>query len=123
MTAFEKEYGPYERMDEQSLDSARMAELYQKNASWEWRLGNTPAFDIELGRRFDWGELQLHLCAKDGRITAAAAYSDSMDEDLISRLAPALTGVRFTSADMAAALVPLGGDAPEIAAWLTSKNF
>ena len=121
--AFGREYGEFERVDEASLDTAALLALTEKHASWDWRLGASPAFDIELFERFDWGELQLHITARSGLIEDIAVYSDSMDEAFIGRIAPALKGVRFQSDAMAQALLPLGGDAASVADWLTGKGF
>ena len=96
-------------MDVAALSQDRLAALEEKYASWDWRYGKTPAFDVELYQRFDWGEVTLLLSAAGGRITGAHCYSDAMDEAFIARIAPALTGAPFVAEEMAARIAALGG--------------
>lgn len=42
-----------------SLASPEIQWLYQKYASWQWRYGQSPDFDISYRHRFDWGEVEL----------------------------------------------------------------
>ena len=121
--AFLKEYGECGVLTEEELDRDKLDALYKKHSSWEWRLGATPAFDIELNERFEWGELQLLISAKDGMITDVTAYSDAMDTELVDSIAPALRGVRFESKRMADAVRAPGGCARDIADWLEKKEF
>ncbi len=102
--AFEQEYGktvPYE-MTEEVL--CKTQEITNKNATWEWLFGRSPKFDISIKCRFSWGGIELQLSLKDARITEAQLFSDAMDADFISSIAPYLTGVPFHSADIYSAI-------------------
>ncbi len=86
--------------------------------------GGLPAFDIVLEKRFDWGEVQLHLTLKDGTISVCHVYSDAMDEQFIERIAPALQGVDFKSEAMYTRLLDLGdAKAESLAGWIKEKGF
>ena len=39
---------------------------YEKYASWEWRYGEAPKFDMEISTRFDWGGIDLGLKLEKG---------------------------------------------------------
>ncbi|MGI5878355.1 MAG: lipoate--protein ligase [Christensenellales bacterium] len=125
-TAFDIEYGgPLELLTEtDAADPGELERIARRNASWEWRFGHTPRFDIELDNRFVWGGVTLALTVRDGRVQAAACWSDAMDEAFISSIAPALTGVPFSPASLAEAVAALqGAEAADLAAWLREKDF
>jgi lipoate-protein ligase A len=74
--------------------------LFKQYSSWEWRLGETPEFDLSLQRRFVWGELDLGISIEEGRITDAVVYSDAMDTSLIKALKTLLPGLPFKHNDL-----------------------
>jgi len=119
--------GLLEDTDIQERD--KIEELYQKYASWEWRYGESPKFDVDMGTRFPWGEIQLGLQLENGRIKKATIYSDAMDEAFISLIAPALQGCSFHSHSMAQALRSLPAQptqksmTEDIANWLEQKSL
>lgn len=108
--AFLKEYGDYTVMEESALPAKRLEELMEKHASWKWRCGATPKFDIELSERFIWGGVDLFLSIKNGIITDAAVCSDAMDEAFIRSIAPAIRGCRFDMGEMAERISETGGE-------------
>ncbi len=73
-------------------DAAGVAAYYEKQRSWEWRMGKTPPFDVELEERFPWGGVQLLLTLEAGRVSGLEVYSDAMDAGLPERLRSLLTG-------------------------------
>lgn len=106
--AFIKDYAPPAQIwDDGQIDDTLLAEKTAKYASWEWTYGECPAFDVMHEERLSFGEVQLHLSAKEGLITAAKLYSDAMDADFIQRLSAVLTGCTYDAASMAAAVAPL----------------
>lgn len=122
--AYRAEYGPYRLLPEADLDAAALRDKEARFASWDWRMGASFPFDAELSARFPWGEIALKLVLRAGRIEAAAAESDAMDEAFIRAIAPALRGVRFSGGEMADAIAAL--PAPEAAAladWLRSEGL
>lgn len=70
-----------------------LPQLYEKYSSWEWRFGQTPAFDLVLEKRFPWGGIELAMALEAGRIREAKVFSDAMEPHLIQAMGPALEGV------------------------------
>ena len=104
--AFAASYGPVTDFEVTPEQVAQVVPYYEKQVSWQWRLGKTPAFDLELDPRFPWGGVQMLLTLRDGKVEQAEVYSDAMDADLAEEVRARLTGCRFTSADLHAALLP-----------------
>ena len=102
--AFRKSYGDYIEWAPTAADAAQIEEYYRKQSSWEWRMGQTPQFDLELDTRFPWGGVQLLLSLEDGRIAHLDVYSDAIDAELPALLRGLLEGCRFGSEAMAGAL-------------------
>lgn len=80
---------------------------YAKYASWEWRFGQTPTFDIALSERFGWGEIELGFRLLNGKIDSCTVYSDAMDEELIRRIPEAMKGRILEKGDLMCALESL----------------
>ena len=122
--AFIETYGPAERLAVTDLDSARLHELEQQYASWDFRLGRALPFDATLSHRFDWGGVTLELSLRHGIIERAMVWSDAMDEAMIGRIAPALTGIRYENDVLAAALRSLvHPQADDLAGWITEEEL
>ncbi|MEA5059428.1 MAG: lipoate--protein ligase [Clostridia bacterium] len=119
MAAFEKEYGAYTTLQETDLDQNILEKKQEKYSSWEWRMGSSPTFDLELETRFAWGGITLQLALSQGRILDAHVYSDAMDEAFILGIPAALRNVRFAPEELAAAASELGGaEGADLADWL-----
>ena len=103
--AFCEVYGEVEDFKPTPEDLAGMLLYREKQASWDWRLGKTPGFDLELDTRFPWGGVQLLLTAKNSMVTEVSVYSDAMDPELPEEVKSRLTGCRFSSKAMAEALM------------------
>ena len=93
VNAFEKAFGtPVPRvltpMEEQTVAAYRL-----RHGSWEWRVGETPKFDLAWDERFPWGGVELLLSLEKGVIREAHAFSDAMDTALCPDLEARLTGV------------------------------
>lgn len=122
--AFIAVYGPARLGQVGELNQAALISATSRHASWEWRLGRTPKFDITMERRFDWGGLELSLSLREGHVQDVAVFSDSMEEAFIERIGPALLGAAFRSAELSERLLDLGhAQADEIAAWILEKGF
>jgi len=122
--AFIKEYGPAMAFQEQDLASSALDALTERYASWDWRMGRSPQFDITLENRFDWGEVTFHLMLENGRIKDVQVYSDAMDEAFTEAIAPKLAGCPFSSQKMAEAFISLGGrQGVQLADWILEKAF
>ena len=119
--AFEAEYGPVRMSSlQQALDPGQLQELTDKYNNWDWTYGRSPVGEISLSRRFTWGQVDLQLVLKRGRVDEAFCYSDANDPELAPRLAAALKGVAFTPQALADALK---AEDPELAQWLESLDL
>lgn len=114
--AFAAEYGPVTEL----LQGPDASDYAAKQQSWEWRLGKTPAFDLELDPRFSWGGVQLLLTLREGQVASLEVYSDAMDPELSQKLREALTGCRFDSRSLHDAVREI---APDLADWLLQQGL
>ena len=122
--AFRKTYGDYTEWVPTSADEAAMAPYREKHSSWEWRVGQTPAFDLELDRRFDWGGVQILLTSREGCVEKAEVFSDAMDPELPALVQGLLTGCRVDSQQMAQSLSRCENQQiQDIAAWIRQERL
>lgn len=101
--AFRREYGDFAELS--TPDESAIAPYIQKHASDEWRLGQTPRFDLEIENRFLWGNMQLLLTLRQGRVDALNVYTDAIDTSLAPEVQSRLLNVEFSSQAMADALL------------------
>ncbi len=119
---FKENYGPFSLLQEETLDQNLLSSLIERHASWDWRLGASPRFDVEFSTRFDWGEFDLQLALKGGIIENAFVFSDAMDEAFIRSLSPALCHLRFDRCALTDALLALHNPmAEDIVQFLSSR--
>ncbi len=105
-------------------DIARVVPYYEKQASWPWRMGKTPGFDLELDTRFPWGGVQLQFSLKNSLVTQVDVYSDAMDAELAAAIQKRLLGCRFGSAYLHQALTGTGDPQMEdVAAYLLREGL
>ena len=122
--AFIAEFGPAEALDMAALAGPALEALEEKYASWDFRLGRALPFDATLETRFDWGGVTLELNLKNGAVAGAKVYSDAMDEAMIARIGPALTGVKYENTALAQALRALAHpQAGELADWINTTDL
>ncbi|MBP5289669.1 MAG: lipoate--protein ligase [Clostridia bacterium] len=76
-----------------ALDPEKTAPYLARHATWEWRLGETPKFDLKWDERFSWGGVELYLSLEKSTIREVRAFSDAMDASLCAALEEALAGV------------------------------
>lgn len=79
--------------EELMIGEEAVKKYYNKYASWEWRYGHTPSFDVNLSHRFSWGGIDLGLSFKDGHISNSKIYSDSLAPDLVEKVSEILNGL------------------------------
>lgn len=89
-TAFVEVYGGEKNVEVVTPDTLDLNELYQRYASWQWRYGETPKFDVEFSTRFQWGEIEIGLSLRKAEVIQAKIYSDAMNPQLIEAMAAAL---------------------------------
>lgn len=122
--AYEEQYGAVTDFAPTPEQVAQVVPYYEKQSSWQWRLGKTPSFDLELDPRFSWGGVQMLLTLKDGRVEAADVYSDAIDADLAGEIRERLTGCRFGSRFLSDALMQSGkSQVGEVAQYLLEQNL
>ena len=92
--AFAIEYGTYQ-MREIDLGSPDIQETYDIYASGEWRYGKSPECEVVHSKRFEWGEVQVHMKMKHLHIEECKVYSDSLDVEFPQRLEKVLINQRF----------------------------
>ena len=95
--AYESLYGQVTDFSPTPEELAGVVPYYQKQSSWDWRLGKTPAFDLELDTRFPWGGVQLQFTLKHSLVEELTVYSDALDPELGQKLRSRLLGCRFSS--------------------------
>jgi len=98
--SFEEVYGSFTELDTALLDNQEVKETYELYSSWEWKFGKSPECETSYSRRFDWGELELHLKLHAMHISEIRVYSDALDVDLPGRLEQLLLGKRYDMADV-----------------------
>ena len=85
-------------------DMVKVAALKEKYSSWEYLFGTPLPFSFACEAHFGWGHVQLQLEAKNGVVTGAKVYSDSMDWSLPNIAESALMGCRFETTALINAL-------------------
>jgi len=124
MEAFEDEYGAYEPHSWDLIDPDALEKKRQTYASWEWKFGSTPAFNVSLENRFDFGCMELLLNVQNGIVASAVCYTDAMDVSLAKRVESMLTDCPYGSGALCARLLSAGGeDEKAIAAFLSQQTF
>ena len=125
--SFAAEYGEFAPL---KIDApAEITALEARNATWQWQLGSSPAFDIETRTRFCWGSVELCFSFKEGIVTDVRIYSDAMDADFIAHMQNAMTGSAFKSSELSARLIALSGTddqkemAADVAGFLINKGY
>ena len=121
--AFIAEYGEAQSYPFTEKDEKEIERLTQKHASWEWRMGETPHFDLQLDNRFSWGMTNLLLIVENGRIAQARVYSDSLDTELPARLERMLTGLKYEKNALAASLLAMGREGAELSQYIAQTDI
>ena len=123
--AFGEEYAlPVETLEPDALDGEAVAAICARNRSWEWNYGQRMPFNFACEARFDWGELRLELQLEYGTVRRAAVWTDAMDWTLAGTLERALTGCRFSGAELAQHVRASGAaGAADVAALLEKQDI
>ena len=108
--AFEAEYGPAEHVEIKQLDMAKLASIRDQYASWDWRFGSTPSFNVSYESRFSFGCFELLLNVQNGIISSVNCFTDAMDATLAKRIEVALQGCTYSGAALSKRLRSSGGE-------------
>ena len=121
--SFAAGYGEVRNLALTPEDIAKAVPYYEKQASWDWRMGKTPAFDLELTERFPWGGVQILLTLKEGSVQQVQVYSDAMDADLPGMIERRLTGCRCSSQVLHDALQSSDDHLSDVAKFLLMRGL
>lgn len=124
--AFEKDYGaPVAVYIVSEKDAPQDAlDRYHHYASWEWRYGKTPEFDITFEEKFDWGEIVISFKLKGAVIESSGIYSDAMSTALVESMQGLFDGKRLDPAALGDVLAGLAvepkleSQRAELEAWI-----
>jgi lipoate---protein ligase len=114
-------WGEDKLLEPKVLDSTE-----KKYASWEWRFGMTPPFEVEMNWRFRWGEARVRLLVEKAFIRQSEVDLQGNYRRLAPIIGQILTGARFSENDILRCLrkqVPAlrKNDATEFAQWLVGS--
>lgn len=104
LKAYEEKGGYYADFAFSEREEREVEEYHARHKSAEWRLGQTPKFDLEWSDRLSFGSLSLHFSFEKGTVSAIKAYSDAMEPTLCELIEKALIGVRFENSAISEAL-------------------
>ena len=124
MEAFEEEYGAFEPHSWDLIDKEKLEQKRLTYASWDWKFGTTPAFNVSLENRFEFGCFELLLNVKNGVVESATCYTDAMDDTLAKRVESIVTGCTYGSGALCSRLIESGGaEEKAIADFLSQQTF
>lgn len=115
------QWGGDEMFDPKVLDPVE-----KKYASWEWRFGMTPKFDVEMSWRFNWGGARAGLLVEKGIIRQSQVDLKGDYERIASVISQVLAGTRFFEEDIVDCLRKQApamqkNDVVEFARWLVGS--
>lgn len=124
--SFEKKYGSFTELNPALLNNPEVKEIYSLYSSWDWRYGKSPSCETSFQKRFDWGEIQIHLKLNALHISEIHVFSDALDTELPEIIERLLIGKCYDLKDVnpAAELGFLNDDQTDkigqIMEWLTN---
>lgn len=131
LTSFQREYGAsdviYKITEKDAPEKA--IERFEHYASWEWRYGKTPDFDVSYEEKFDWGEIVLNFKLKDALIQDLKVFSDAMNTEIAETMSSALIGCKFDNESLSKAIETMVFQNPDskefkdIFEWLKSLSL
>lgn len=112
--AFAQVYGLQpEQITLSNAEIQSIANYAAQLSSWEWLYGPRLPFGFSCEERFPWGSISIQLQVESGCVQTAQVYSDAMEWELADSVSSALTGCRFTCADMQKSLISSLGNTQE----------
>jgi lipoate-protein ligase A len=90
-----------------TTDLAAVEKLQAEYRSWDYLFGTPLPFTFQCEAHHSWGHISIQLEAKNGIITGAKVYSDTMDWSLPKAIEDVLTSCRFETSAIQAALQQL----------------
>lgn len=110
--AFEEIYGISDSVTHITEENAskKAKERYRHYASWDWRFGKTPAFDVTFEEKFTWGEFVVSFKIKGAVIEESGIFSDAMSTDLVEAIDGVFNGVKLERGALVEALKKVNVD-------------
>lgn len=122
--AYTNLYGPVEDYVLTDNDISQVQTYVDKQNSWEWKMGNTMPFDLELNERFPWGGVQLLLSLHSAVVEQVQVYTDAIDTTLAEELRIRLLGCRCDSTALHDALANAENEhIRDVAEFLLEQNL
>lgn len=123
--AFAAEFGGDVKNAGDEYLEATAWELREKYASWNWRFGLTPPFDIALAGEFDLGHVRVKLYVEEGIITYTGVSIEGRGEAAADLIEEALRGCPLEEAEIRDSLLGLPPPCDEtvarqMAAWIAN---
>lgn len=113
LEAFGQEYGLSPREWEQGrIAPERLEALEAKYRGDAWKYSPRLPFSYQLEEKFGWGEVQLQLEVKEGRLARCLIFSDGLDPAWLEACAARLRGCEFRPRELEQALAELPADTP-----------
>ncbi|GMT49231.1 MAG: lipoate--protein ligase [bacterium] len=67
-------------------NSYKIHDLVERFASWDWRYGETPTFEMTFKQHFPWGFFEINIHVTKGRIDTITLVSDQLKGPPIQKL-------------------------------------
>lgn len=122
----EKHFGLECDSSRYEIHTDSVLDIYDRYASWQWRFGKSPDFDIEMSTNFTWGNVELAFSFQNGEIKNCEVYTDAMDPSLFTNFKKHLKGCPFMSKYVARAARESIEDetiSQDMERWLTEANI
>jgi len=112
------------RSEIEILDDASLKQIpellkrYEELKDWNWRFGETPAFNHHLEEKFDWGFMDVHIDAHKGKMEKVKIFSDSLHPQMIELMMESLAQKTYDAAGVKEAMGHVKQELPMIAEYL-----
>lgn len=91
---------------------------YDELKDWNWRFGETPKFKHTMEKRFEWGNMEVHIDSHKGVIKETKIYSDTLHPEMITYLVQNLKGKAYNKNGIVLAIHQTIQDLPMIKDYL-----
>ena len=113
LEAFGQEYGLAPAQWEKGrIRPGELEALRDKYAGDGWKYSPRLPFSYQLEKKFEWGEVQLHLKVQGGKLVRCLLFSDGLDPFWLETCARGLEGCEFRPRALEQALAGLPADTP-----------
>ncbi|NLV20702.1 MAG: lipoate--protein ligase [Syntrophomonadaceae bacterium] len=72
----------------------------EKYHSWDWVYGNSPAFNVQSGTKFEWGRVEIGIYVENGLIKDCRIYGDFFTNADVNELCTFMQGVPYRAANI-----------------------